>query len=361
MALVAMALVAPLIIQASEVGYRQINLASDIPNLARQTNPNLTNPWGITFAPEGPFWISDNGTGVASVLKGNGQPFPNPTSPLVVTVPPPAGATSTAAPTGVVFNGTSGFVVSEAGKSGPASFIFATEDGTISGWNAKVDATHAILAVDRSAVGAGAVYKGLAIGSHDDRHFIYATNFRFGTVEMFDAKFHLVTSFTDATLASDCPLPDQCFAPFGIRNVEGKLFVTYALQKPGKHDDQEGPGNGFVVVFSTAGKLLGRFASRGTLNSPWGLALAPADFGPFSNDLLIGNFGDGRINAFDLRTGAFRGQLADERGGPIAIDGLWGLTFGNGDSAGDTNELFFTAGINGEGNGLFGKIAFGDE
>ena len=360
MALVAMAPVTPLAVHAAG-GYQQRNLASDIPNLARQTNPVLTNPWGIAVAPEGPFWISDNGTGLASVLRGNGEPFPSQGSPLVVTIPPPAGATVTAAPTGVVFNGTSGFQVSQAGKSGPASFIFATEDGTISGWNRNVDPTHAILAVDRSAVGPGAVYKGLATGSHDHRNFIYATNFRFGTIEMFDEEFHLIASFTDARLASDCPLSGQCFAPFGIRNIEGRLFVTYALQKPGKHDDQEGPGNGFVAVFSTTGTLLGRFASAGTLNSPWGLAVAPADFGPFSNSLLIGNFGDGRINAFDPRTGAFRGQLADEHGSPITIDGLWGLTFGNGELAGDTHELFFTAGINGESNGLFGKIAFGDD
>jgi uncharacterized protein (TIGR03118 family) len=261
----------------------------------------------------------------------------------------------------VVFNDTAQFVVSKAGKSGPALFIFATEDGTISGWNPFVDSTHAILAVDRSQVGLGAVYKGLASGSHNNQGFIYATNFRFGTVEMFDAQFHLVTSFTDATLASTCPLPGQCFAPFGIRNINGNLFVTYALQKPGKHDDQEGPGNGFVDIFNTAGNLLSRFASQGTLNSPWGLALAPANFGPFSNHLLVGNFGDGRINAFALPTGSFSGQLADERGSPIKISGLWGLTFGNGSLAGDTNKLFFTAGINEESDGLFGRIEFGTD
>src|SRR2546427_6230230 len=351
MALVPMALVAPLAAHAAG-GYQQVNLASDIPNLARQTNPILTNPWGITFAPDGPFWISDNGSGFASVLRGNGKPLPNPpspTSPLVVTIPPPAGATFTAAPTGVVFNGTSGFVVSQAGKSGPASLIFATEDGTISGWNRNVDPTHAILAVDRSAVGPGAVYKGLAIGSHNQRNFIYATNFRFGTVEMFDEEFHLITSFTDPTLANDCPLSGQCFAPFGIRNIEGKLFVTYALQKPGKHDDQEGPGNGFVDVFSTAVTLLGRFASQGTLNSPWGLALAPADFGPFSNDILVGNFGDGRINAYRQLGGefSFHGKLRDSNDAPITIDGLWALRFGSGapppTNNGPANVLFFPA------------------
>jgi len=261
-----------------------------------------------------------------------------------------------AAPTGNIFNGTSGFVVATASGAGPSLFIFATEDGTISGWNPNADLTHAVLAVDRSGVGAGAVYKGLAIGSNDSGTFIYATNFRFGTVEMFDSNFNLFLSFTDSKLANTCPLPNQCYAPFGIQNIGGNLYVTYALQDVAHHDDVSGPAHGFVDIFDTNGNLIQRLVSHGRLNSPWGLALAPADFGRFSNDLLVGNFGDGRINAIDPKNGAFLGQLSEQPGNPITIDDLWGLAFGNGASAGGTNELFFTAGINDEADGLFGKI-----
>jgi uncharacterized protein (TIGR03118 family) len=250
------------------------------------------------------------------------------------------------------------FVVSAKSKSGPSIFMFATEDGTISGWNPGVDAANAFIAVDRSTVGLGAVYKGLAIGQADGKNFIYAANFRFGTVEMFNAHFKLVKSFTDKKLANDCPFPNQCFAPFGIRNIGGRLYVTYALQDAAHHDDHAGPGNGFVDVFDTEGHVLRRFASQGTLNSPWGLTLTPRDFGPFSNDLLVGNFGDGHINVFNPKTGAFLGQLPDQAGDPITINGLWGIDFGNGANAGERDELFFAAGLNDEANGLFGKIQF---
>jgi len=339
--------------------YQQTNLVSDLPNIATFQDPNLLNPWGLSHGPTTPWWVSDNGAGVATLYNGQGQAFPL-ASPLVVTIPPPAGspAGTTAAPTGNVFNGTSGFVVSENGLSGPSLFMFATEDGTISGWNRTVDVTHAILEVDRSTVGAGAVYKGLAIASLASGTFIYATNFRFGTVEMFNSSFHLVGSFTDSKLANTCPLPNQCYAPFGIQNIGGKLFVTFALQNAEKHDDVSGPAHGFVDVFDTSGNLLQRLILHGRLNSPWGLALAPADFGRFSNALLVGNFGDGRINAYDLNTGEFLGQLRDQTNTPITIDDLWALGFGNDANAGLHNELFFTAGINDEADGLFGKITF---
>ncbi len=240
--------------------------------------------------------------------------------------------------------------MSTASGSGPSFFIFATEDGTISGWNPNADLTHAILAVDRSTVGLGAVYKGLAIASNASGTFIYATNFRFGTVEMFDSSFNLVGSFTDPKLANTCPEPNQCYAPFGIQTINGNLYVTY--------DDVAGPAHGFVDVFDTSGNLIQRLISHGRLNSPWGLALAPVDFGLFSNALLVGNFGDGRINAYDLNTGEFLGQLRDQVNHPITIDDLWALRFGNDASAGLHNELFFTAGINDEADGLFGKLAF---
>jgi uncharacterized protein (TIGR03118 family) len=343
--------------------YQQTNLVSDLPNVAKFQDTNLVNPWGLSHGPTTPWWVSDNGKGVSTLYNGQGQAFPV-GSPLVVTIPPPNGspAGTTAAPTGNVFNGTSDFVVSGSGGSGPSRFIFATEDGTISGWNPTADPTHAILAVDRSTASqggfVGAVYKGLATGSNASGNFIYATNFRFGTVEMFNASFKLVGSFTDSKLANTCPLPNQCYAPFGIQNIGGNLYVTFALQDAAHHDDMAGPAHGFVDVFDTSGNLIQRLISHGRLNSPWGLAHAPADFGLFSNALLVGNFGNGRINAYDLNSGEFLGQLRDQSNTPITIDGLWALGFGNDANAGLHNELFFTAGINDEADGLFGKITF---
>ncbi len=343
--------------------YQQTNLVSDIAGVALFTDKNLVNPWGLSHPPKGPWWVSDNGTGLSTLYNGNGRKFPV-GSPLVVTIAPPAGGTS-AAPTGNVFNPVNGtnpddFVVSENGKSGPSLFMFATEDGTISGWNPGVDLTHSILAVDRSTVSqggfVGAVYKGLAFGQSGGNEFIYATNFRFGAVEQFDSKFNLVRSFTDKDLVHTCPLPNQCFAPFGIQNIGGNLYVTFALQDAAHHDDASGPSRGFVDVFDTNGNLIKRLISRGALNSPWGLALAPSNFGQFSNDLLVGNFGNGHINVFDPNTGALLGQLKNQKGLIISIDGLWALVFGNGQTAGPTNTLFFTAGINGEADGLFGNI-----
>jgi uncharacterized protein (TIGR03118 family) len=334
--------------------YRQTNLVSDISGLAVTTDPNLVNPWGISHSSTSPFWISDNGTGVSTLYNGAGQQVP-----LTVTIPPPGSSPDTkATPTGQVFNmfNTIGdFSVMSSTASGSSVFIFVTEDGTISGWSRSVDRTHAILAVDNSA--SGAVYKGLALGNNGSGNFLYATNFHAGTIDVFDAQFHQVTlsgSFSDAGIPSG-------FAPFGIQNIGGQLFVTYAKQDVDKHDDVAGPGNGFVDVFDTNGNLIRRFASQGTLNSPWGLALAPDEFGRFSEDLLVGNFGDGRINAFDPETGAFRGQFRDTLGHTLVIDGLWGLIFGNGHSAGDTGTLFFTAGIDHEQHGLFGSLTPGKQ
>ena len=347
----------PTLAQAQGGGfYRETRLVSDLPGVAMFQDRNLVNAWGLSHSPTSPWWVSDNGTGVSTLYKGDGTAVP-----LVVTIPTPPGGMPPATPTGNVFNDASSthpdeFVVSANGKSGPSLFMFATEDGTISGWSPQVDGTHAILKVDRSAVGEGAVYKGLATGQSHGQDFIYAANFRFGTVEMFDAQFHLVRSFTDRKLASDCPMPGQCYAPFGIQNIEGRLYVTYALQDKDKHDDVAGAGNGFVDVFNTDGVLLRRLEAHGTLDSPWGLALAPQGFGRFSGDLLVGNFGDGRINAFDEHSGRFLGQLTDQAGQPITIDGLWAIAFGNGAQAGGLNELFFTSGPNHEQNGLFGKI-----
>jgi uncharacterized protein (TIGR03118 family) len=340
-------------------GYEQHNLVSDLPDIADRVDPNLVNPWGLTSSPTGPLWVANNGTGIATVYNGDGAPILNPNSPLVVKIPS-ANGTDHGVPTGIVFNNTGGFDVSEGEKVGQSVFIFASEDGVISGWNPNVNPTDAIIGIPVP----NAVYKGLAIGQTRFGAFIYATNFFNGTIDVFDTAFKQVqlndNLFSHHSFAPDAFIDQQIppgFAPFGIQNIGGLLFVTYAKQKPPDNtDDEAGPGNGFVNIFTTEGKLISRFAAHGPLNSPWGLALAPHNFGKFSNHLLVGNFGDGRINAFDLRTGEFDGQLSDSQGQPITIDGLWSLKFGNGSDSGPTNTLFFTAGIDDEAHGLFGTL-----
>src|SRR5438094_1981001 len=327
--------------------YGQHNLLSDGAVSADLVDTNLVNGWGLVSGPTTPWWISDNGKGRSTLYSvGSG------TIPLVVRVPGAMG--QPAAPTGVVFNGGTGFVVNNGAGTGPARFIFASEDGTISGFRG----VPVVIAVNNSA--SGAVYKGLAIASTTTGDFLYATNFHAGTVDVFDSTFHPVTmppgAFTDPTLPAG-------YAPFGIRNIGGTIYVTYALQDADKHDDVPGEGHGFVNAFDTAGNLLRRVASKGLLNSPWGLALAPADFGFFSGDLLVGNFGNGRIHASDPTqlTGQSefqrRGPLHSADGSPIAVDGLWAIAFGSGGAAnGPTNTLFFTAGPGGEQHGLFGTL-----
>jgi uncharacterized protein (TIGR03118 family) len=329
--------------------YTQHNLVSDIPGFADQTDPNLVNPWGISLSSTSPFWISNNHAGNTTVYNGQGQPTPA-ASPLVVRIPAPPGGARHSAPTGQVFNDTPGFMVN--GK--PAVFLFVTEDGTISGWNPAADPQNAILLVDNS--GAGAVYKGLAVANTNSGPMLYAANFNTGSVDVYDANLTPVTTtgaFMDPQLQSG-------FAPFNVQRIGRKLYVTYAMRANNRHDDVAGPGNGFVDIFDFQGAFLARLVSNGPLNSPWGLALAPGNFGEFSNALLIGNFGDGAINAFDPCSGEFLGAFQDPAGANITIGGLWGLTFGNGRGAGDATTLYFTAGIPGAGNvedhGLFGSI-----
>ena len=331
----------------AEAQYLQTNLVSDIPGLAATTDANLQNPWGIASSATSPLWIADNRTGVATLYDGDGV-----ANALVVTVSPTFGGAGPAAPTGQVFNGTTGFTLT---PGNPARFIFATEDGTISGWNPAVNPTNAILQVDKSP--SGAIYKGLAIGNNGERDFLYAANFHHGDVDVFDSTFSpvaLAGSFTDPNLPAG-------YAPFNVQTLGGQLYVTYAQQDASGEDDVPGPGHGFVDVFDLNGNLVRRLISGGQLNSPWGLAVAPADFGAFSGDLLVGNFGDGKINAFDPATGAYQGTLSDTNGNPLVNLGLWGLQFGNGASGGNANALFFTAGIPGpdgaiEDHGLFGRI-----
>jgi uncharacterized protein (TIGR03118 family) len=321
----------------------QTNLDSNIAGRAKVTDAHLTNGWGLAFVPGNPYWVNANHSGVSTLYLGDGTIVP-----LVVKIPPPPGSQSdvVAAPTGMIWNPAFGFLVP--GSSLPAVFVFDTEDGTISAWNFGVDPTHAVIAVDNSQ--SGAVYKGLAFGTNANGNNLYATNFSAGTIETYDGQFKPVVTaggFTDARIPAG-------FAPFGIQNIDGDIWVTYAKQNAEKKDDVGGPGNGFVDVFDTDGHLLRRFAAHGVLNSPWGLARAPYGFGQFSGDILVGNFKDGRINAFSSH-GKFRGALRRPNGQAVRVDGLWALAFGGGAKS-SPESLFFTAGPDDEVNGLFGVI-----
>lgn len=324
--------------------YAQHNLVSDIMGWADNTDTNLLNPWAIGTSPSGPFWISDNHAGLSTVYDTTGA-----IQSLVVTIPPPANGTPPAAPTGMVYNGGSNFLVA---PNLPARFIFATEDGTISAWNS---ATNIMLVVDNSV--SGTVYKGLALGSIGASNYLYAADFHGGKIDVFDSNFrpiNLPGAFSDAALPAG-------YSPFGIQALGTNLYVAYALPDAAKHDDVGGPGHGFINIFTTSGQMVKRLVSQGPLNSPWGMAMAPAGFGSYSGALLVGNFGDGHINAFDPNSGNYWGPLRDVMNNPIAIEGLWGLKFGNGSRGGDANRLYFTAGISGGGSledhGLFGSIS----
>jgi uncharacterized protein (TIGR03118 family) len=331
--------------------YTQHNLVSDIPGLADHTDSSLVNSWGLVASTGSPFWVSNNGTATSTLYDGTGAKVALTNLACQCVIVP-------GAPTGVVFNGGAGFVVTSGGASGPALFIFASEDGSISGWASNVPpppiSSQAIVAVPPSTA---AVYKGLAIASTTTGDFLYATNFRARTVDVFDHNF----AKQPPGMFVDPSIPEG-YAPFGIQNIGGIIYVTYALQNAEKKDDVAGMGHGFVNAFDTSGNLIRRVASRGTLNSPWGLALSPADFGTFSNDLLVGNFGDGRIHAYDptdiLGNEGYehRGMLHSAGGPPLEIEGLWALRFGNGAAAGPMNTLFFTAGPDDESHGLFGSL-----
>ncbi len=316
--------------------FTQTNLISDIPGMAATTDANLVNPWGMSSSATSPIWVSDNGSGLSTLYTGAGGIIP-----LVVTIPPPGSA----APTGQVFN-------PNPGDFGGSHFIFATEGGTIAAWTS---GTSAVQTVGNST---DAVYKGLALGSSGGNSYLYATDFHNGAINVFDTSFSPHTfgagAFTDPNLPKG-------YAPFNIQNFNGMLYVTYALQDANKHDDVPGAGNGFVDVFNTQGVLQTRLITNGALNSPWGLAMAPGGFGSLGGDLLVGNFGDGTINAYDPVSGAWIGQLDGPDSMPLVNLGLWGLKFGNGGNGGNLNKLFFTAGIPGDGeiedHGLFGDIA----
>jgi uncharacterized protein (TIGR03118 family) len=346
-------LVATALVAAGIIGTGTARAASDLFSLnplvsdggatAPLADPSLVNGWGLSAGPTTPWWASDNGTNLSTLYSGTGAK-----TPLTVSVP--------GSPTGTVFNGSAtDFVVGQNGSSGAARFLFSTESGTILGWNPAVNGTVALVGADRSS--AGAVYKGLAIAN--DR--LYATDFHNGRVDVFDASFKLITTtggFKDAKVAKG-------FAPFGIQTLNGDIFVTYAKQDGARRDDVHVPGQAYVDEFTPDGQLVARVVNSGKknapLDAPWGLALAPADFNSFGGDLLVGNFGNGRISAYTKRgsTWAYKGQLRLGDGTPIAIDGLWAIAFGNGAAAGAIDTLYFLAGPSSEQHGLFGSITAG--
>ncbi|SAL03669.1 hypothetical protein AWB81_06473 [Caballeronia arationis] len=318
-------------------------LVSDGAVSAPHADPNLKNGWGVAFNPKGFVWVADNGTNVATLYDGNGTP-----QSLVVTIPD--GTNGEAAPTGIVFNGTQSFTVTQNGKSGVAAFIFAGEGGTITAWAPAVGPTNAFTMYDDRT--GGAVYKGLALAASNGNNFLYATDFHNNKIDVFDTNFTKVTmpgGFKDPAIPAG-------FAPFGIQQVGTNLFVTYAQQDAAKHDDVAGTGLGMVDVFDTAGNLKQHFATGAPLNAPWGIAQAPSNFGAFSGAILIGNFGDGTINAFDASSGRSMGTLNSPNGSAIIEHGLWGIAFGNDLNNQPSNTLFFAAGPNDEADGVYGRI-----
>jgi uncharacterized protein (TIGR03118 family) len=326
---------AMLVAQKSSVaqGFLQTNLVSDISGLAPKFDPQLVNPWGIASSSTSPFWVADNGSGVSTLYNGSGTK-----QGLVVSIP-------IGAPTGAVFNASGSYLLSD-GTTNPL-FLFATQAGTIAAWKG-VDGTTATT----EAIEGGADYTGLALSGTGLDSKIYAADFAGGRIDVFDNLFELNTGGTFV----DPSLPFQ-YSPFNIQNIGGNLFVSYALKDPITGDEEKGLGDGVVDEYDFSGTFLRRFATGGSLDAPWGFALAPAGFGVFANALMIGNFGNGTIHGYDVTTGDDLGAMEDADGNPIANSGLWGIRFGNGGSGGDVNTLYFSAGINDEKDGLLGSLA----
>ena len=332
--------------------YTRVDLTSDqgviAPAVAEGSShinydPNLLNSWGLARSATSAWWIADNHAGVSTLYDGNGVP-----QPLVVSIPPPKDATGGAAPTGTVFNATTAFQVA---PNQQAIFIFATEDGTISGWNPRVDPTHAVRQVNRPGA---AIYKGLALAQTAHGPRLYATNFVTGDVEVFNETFKPVR-LSPIAFRNPFLIGRTNWSAFGIQNVGGNIVVTYARRKPGEDDEEHGAGFGRVAIFDTEGHFISELQAGPWMNAPWGVALSPADFGAFSHRILVGNFGSGNVEVFNTITGRHEGQLLSPDGSPLFIEDLWALSFGSG-TTGAFNELFFTSGPNDENDGLFGKI-----
>ena len=304
------------------------NLQSDIHGVAEQFDQNVVNPWGMALSPSGNVWVNNNHTGVATVYYQDGTPFPNSSNPLVVN-------TASTSPTGIVSNTTSFFKVSNGTNLLPAKFIFVGEDGIISGWNPQLSNNNAFVARPN---GATAIYKGATMGVSASHNFLYVTNFKSGQVETYNENFNPAAGFPFV----DPNLPTG-YAPFGIRNFNGQIFVTFVPRSStNPNDEQVGPGNGIVDIFRTNGQFVRRLVTGGRLNAPWGLAIV-------GGNLWVGNFGDGKINVYNPTNGNFLGTPKDIFGTPLQFEGLWDLVL-------TTNGLFFSAGIADESHGLFGVI-----
>jgi uncharacterized protein (TIGR03118 family) len=328
--------------------FSQTNLVSDLTTVGAQiVDPNLKNPWGLAFGPTTPLWVANNGTSVATLYGVSPGGATATQVPLVVTLPP-----MDSSPTGQVFNPTNGFVLKSKAGKGPALFIFSSEGGQIIAWSPVADpVVNGASTAQVKFSSKTAVFKGLTIASTRSGTFLYATDFHNGRVDVFNSRFHLVHlrgHFTDRHLPSG-------YAPFGIRVIDGFIYVTYAKQDADRHDDVAGLGHGFIDVFTTSGFLVERLVSRGALDSPWGLEVAPKGFGPFGGKLLVGNFGNGRIHAYGLFSGRPAGTLRTAHHKPITIDGLWALQVGTA-TTGGTGTLLFSAGLNDEADGLVGAI-----
>jgi uncharacterized protein (TIGR03118 family) len=334
--------------QAIGQHYTQTNLTSDQSGVATNTDPNLVNPWGLSRGTTTPWWASDNGAGLATLYNGAGV-----AQSLVVTIPTgDPNLSPTGTPTGTVVNIGSGFALA---PNAPARFLFVTEDGTISGWNPAVKPTAAVIMVNTHSA---SVFKGVALASIKtpsgaEATFLYAADFRSARIQVYDSTFQHLSMLGDAFRDDRAP---PGYAPFNIQNIGGNLYVTYAHQDAARHDEVDGAGLGFVDVFSPSGRLLRRLQHGDWLNAPWGVAMAPSDFGIYSHDLLVGQFGSGQIAVYDPVTGRFLDLLRDASNNPIVIGGVWSLSFGSGGTSGSATSLYFTAGSDNEQHGLFGTL-----
>jgi len=325
---------------AQAASFEVVNLVTDdqAAHPAQITDPGLVNAWGISYSPTSPFWVSSNGAGTSTLYTVNPTTQLTAKSALTVTIPPGGGPV-----TGQVFNTGAG-----SGAFNSDNFLFVSEDGTVAGWRGALGTTAETLVTGSAANN----YKGSAFASVGGSSYLYAANFRGGSIDVVRgsaAAPTLTGNFLDPTLPSG-------YAPFNIQNLGGTLYVAYAKRDANGADEIAGSGFGYVDSFNLQGQFVSRIASQGTLNAPWGLAIAPSSFGALAGSLLVGNFGDGRINAYDTTSHAFLGQVTDGSGAALAIDGLWAITPGNNGNGGSNSLLYFSAGPDGETHGLFGVL-----